>query len=131
MKAFHSVRTEMRENAMALTDPGQPPAEVARLARGSPEGEEDSPIEWWMEGAFKGLTHASETGAPYALVPCYMNGEPAVVIALARPEGKRIHMMPLFLACQPWMNFSGKPGDGEEEGGGPDRTADENGPVPD
>jgi hypothetical protein len=30
-----------------------------------------------------------------------MNGEPAVVVALARPEGgRRVHVMPLFVACQ-------------------------------
>ena len=44
-----------------------------------------------MEAAFEGLTHASETGEPSALVPCFMNGEPAAVIAIVQPVGSKVH----------------------------------------
>jgi hypothetical protein len=132
MQAFKNVRTEMRENASVLTSPDgrSNPDGIARLTRQPDEAEDDGPIEPWMEFAFHGLTRAHETGEPYALVPCHMNGEPAVVIALARPEGRRLHIMPLFLACQPWMNFTGRPEDGGEEGGGPARDDPGDGPSP-
>lgn len=124
MKAFQSIRAEMRENCVSMTRPGatSKPPHVARRERREQREQEDghdgSPIEPWMEAYFEALTQASETGAPFTLVPCFMNGKPAVVIALARPQGRRIHVMPLFLACQPWMNFSGQPGESEGDGDG-------------
>jgi hypothetical protein len=112
MKAFHSVKAEMRQACIELVSPSSAAGQPARITRGrlrDPDEDSDSPIEPWMEAAFHGLTHASEEDAPFALVPCFMNGEPAVIIALAKSEGRRTHVMPLFLACQPWMKFSGQP----------------------
>lgn len=127
MRAFQNVRTEMRETCTEVSQPQMQDAPPARIGRRQHRESGDAPdgaIEPWMEAAFEGLTHASETGDPFALVPCFMNGKPAAVIALARPLGRKVHVMPLFLACQPWMKFSSAPGEsGEEEGGGPDRTA--------
>jgi hypothetical protein len=55
-----------------------------------------------------------------------MNGKPAAVIALVRPVGLKLHVMPLFVACQPWMEFSSpsQEGDGGEGGGPTDAAAD-------
>jgi hypothetical protein len=135
MRALHSIRTEMRENALSFTRPFvDEPAKPARVLRGMPEEKLDleAHIEPWMANAFKHLVHSAESGEPFALVPCFMNGEPAAVIALAQRIGGKMHVMPLFLACQPWMDFSGQPGaegDGGEEGGGPHRDADDS-PAP-
>lgn len=137
MKAFHNVRSEMRETCIEVSQPPtQEPARLARvmrLRRGHierDEGESGTHIDPWMEAAFHGLTHASETGEPFALVSCFMNGKPAAVIALARPVGSKIHVMPLFLACQPWMDFGGSPESSGDEGGGPDRAAANDPPAP-
>jgi hypothetical protein len=109
MKAFQSVRAEMRESCIELTHPGaeeaEPSRHIARVGREEME-EEDSHIDPWMEAAFYGLTHANETGESFALISCFMNGKPAAVIALTQNDGRRTHVMPLFLACQPWMNFA-------------------------
>lgn len=129
MQAFHDIRREMRDTCLSLTRSGQPEIRppIIRNRRDASEGgrELEDHIEPWMAAAFDGLIHASETEDPFALVPCFMNGKPAAVIALARQIGRKTHVMPLFLACQPWMRFSGQPdGDsGEDEAGGPDRAA--------
>ncbi len=134
MKAFQSVRAEMRENAISITHPyaGAARKPMHREPEEPHDEEDDEGIEPWMEIAFENLTHASETGAPFALVPCTMNGDPAVIIALARPEGpRRMHVMPLFVACQPWMKFSGPAqGGDEDEGGGADGTRSGDSPEP-
>jgi hypothetical protein len=130
MQAFRNVRAEMRDTCLSLTRPGggESRATVARVARSATDegpSSEDH-IEPWMEAAFEGLIHAAQTGDPFALVPCFMNGKPAAVIALARQAGRQTHVMPLFLACQPWMSFGGEPGEGgEDDGGGPDRNAND------
>jgi hypothetical protein len=134
MIAFQDIRAEMREAMPAITMPygGQtaPPAQVRRGRKGPARDDLDTPVERWMEAAFEGLIRCHETGEPYALVPCFMNGEPAAVIAIAQQIGSKVHIMPLFLACQPWMNFSGPPSeDGEEDGGGPARS-EEDAPAP-
>ena len=59
-----------------------------------------------MAIAFENLTHASETGEPFALLSCFMNGKPAVLIAATRNEGRSTHVLPLFMAVQPGMHFS-------------------------
>ncbi len=128
MKAFHSVRAEMREACLGLTSPvpGRP-GDPAQVIRAEEEAEPDTHIEPWMEVAFHCLTHASETGEPFALISCFMNGEPAVIIAAARSRGRRTEVTPLFMAVQPWMSFSEHPSDegdeGGEVGGGPARNA--------
>ncbi|WP_375414985.1 hypothetical protein [uncultured Bradyrhizobium sp.] len=122
MKAFRSIRDEMREAMAASTQPTPggtvSPMQVSRPGRRAAAEEEDDGDAWradpWMEAAFEGLTHASETGEPFALIPCTMNGNASVVIALIHRQGRQTHVMPLFLACQPWMKF-GPPRDEPEE----------------
>jgi hypothetical protein len=137
MKAFRDVRTEMRESCLDLARPATRKDHPARIARNKPHDREDSDephphIDPWMEAAFESLIHASETGDPFALVPCFMNGKPAAIIAAVRTFGCKVHVTPLFLACQPWMQFSEAPDEGgEEDGGGPrDRAATGSPPEP-
>ena len=80
MQAFQDIRIEMRESCISLTGPSAPKRDPARIARGNREQSDPANdlIEPWMEAAFYGLTHASETDEPFALIPCSMNGEPAV-----------------------------------------------------
>lgn len=126
MIAFRDIKAEMRDAIAAVTAPygGEPPP-PKRITRGhaAPADDMDSPIEPWMEAAFYGLIHAAQTDDPFALVPCLMNGEPAVIIAAMRQFGRKTHATPLFLACQAWMNFSAPTEDGED-GGGPARAED-------
>jgi hypothetical protein len=112
MKAFQSIRAEMREAIIATTHPGNPVTAARPMQRQqeTPD-EEDGYIEPWMEIAFRALTHASQTGEPFALVSCFMNGQPAVVIAATRDEGERTHILPLFVACQPGMLIRPHPED--------------------
>jgi hypothetical protein len=134
MQAFHNIRTEMRETCIDVSSPlrsaaGRPARVSHPRATGHDSTAQDTHIEPWMEIAFHGLTHASETGEPFGLVPCFMNGEPAALIAAMHREGGRTHVLPLFMAVQPWMSFTGPDGEGGgddgEEGGGPARnTAD-------
>jgi hypothetical protein len=122
MRAFRDIKDDMRQACRSVTQPvpggtlspmqTRRPRRYAELESGEPDG---SAIDPWMEAAFDGLTHASETGDPFALVSCRMNGEPATIIALARQQGRQTHIMPLFLACQPWMKFSGPAGEGEDD----------------
>jgi hypothetical protein len=122
MKAFRAIKDDMRHACRAVTQPvpggthapmqTQRPRRYAALECGEPDG---SAIEPWMEAAFHGLTHASETGDPFALVSCTMNGEPATIIALARQQGRQTHIMPLFLACQPWMKFGAPAGEESDD----------------
>jgi hypothetical protein len=115
MIAFRDIKAEARENALRLTSPAFTEAgSPARMARGKatdPGDGEDSHIEPWMEAAFAGLTHASETGEPFALLSCFMNGQPAALVAATHRQGSRTHVLPLFLAVQPWMKFSEHPED--------------------
>jgi hypothetical protein len=139
MKAFHNIKTEMRETCLALTHPSagepQPCARIGRGGGGRIEDDEaDTHIEPWIELAFRGLTHASETGEPFALVSCFMNGEPAALIAATHQDSRSTHVLPLFIAVQSWMKFSGhaeeegEGDDGEEEGSG--RRSAEDAPSP-
>lgn len=112
MQAFRSLKAEMRDNAIEVTSLVMGREEApARIRRGPAfDTYRDSPerhpyIDPWMEDAFHHLAHASEDGAPFALVPCSMNGKPAAVIAAVQQRGSSLHVMPLFLACQPWMKF--------------------------
>jgi hypothetical protein len=114
MKAYAELKAAMRAAGESLTSPELRGSGIpARVAAGeSPcdadrEDERHPHIEDWMEEAFAALVQAGEEGAPFALVPCFMNGKPAAVIAAVRPQGRKLHVMPLFLACQPWMKFSG------------------------
>jgi hypothetical protein len=112
MKAFQNIRTEMRDSAAMVTSPAQAGAAApARISRAGVRGRPGSHIEPWMEIAFRGLTHASETGEPYALVSCFMNGRPAAVIAATHDDGERTHILPLFVACQPGMQIRPHPED--------------------
>ena len=132
MKAFQSVRSEMRDTCVEIGHPAAHERDEGRIARVHRKREDDHPrpIDPWMEIAFEGLTHASETGEPYVLVPCVMNGEPAVVIAIVQEVGSKVHVMPLFLACQPWMTFASRATEDGDEGGGPDRAAANDPPAP-
>lgn len=129
MRAFQSARAEMRETAIRLTHPAHAtasaPARVGRIAPAIDE-ENDTHIEPWMELAFRGLTHASETGEPFALVSCFMNGEPAALIAATHTVGSRTHILPLFMAVQPGMHFTSHGDvtghDDSDEGNAPDRA---------
>jgi hypothetical protein len=90
MQAFRSIRDEMRQAIIGVTHPNPGPG-AAPMVRGGSEPEEDDDcdthIEPWMELAFEGLTHASETGEPFALVSCYMNSQPAALIAATHQPG--------------------------------------------
>jgi len=141
MIALREIRSEMRENAVHLTNShaATKPDAPVRIVRSNERGmdeDADTHIEPWMEIAFRGLTHASETGEPYALISCFMNGKPAALIAATHREGARTHVLPLFMAVQPGMQFtphadedSSEEEEGED-GGGPDRTATGNPPAP-
>jgi hypothetical protein len=130
MRAFHDIKHEMRETCISLTRPDTGPVDTPmqkykglREQAKRPHAKA-SPFEPWMQAAFGEITRAAETGAPIALVSCIMNGKPAVVIGVAGQQGSKTHVLPLFLACQPWMNFSQDPdtavvlgvGDFEEAG---------------
>jgi hypothetical protein len=119
MRAFQSTRAEMRETAIRLTHPAHgkasAPARVNRMMASDIEEEADSHIEPWMELAFKGLTHASETGEPFALVSCFMNGQPAALIAATHQRGDGTYILPLFMAVQPGMKFTPHLGDPEAD----------------
>jgi hypothetical protein len=117
MKAFRDIKTEMCENSASLIEARIGRTEVpARIARGSAGDDEgDSNIAQWMAASFHALTHASETGEPFALVSCFMNGQPAAIIALTRNDGRSTHIMPLFLAVDSSMNFSRHPDQASED----------------
>jgi hypothetical protein len=122
MISFREIRSEMRETAICVTHPSTavrlPPA---RIIPEPEEGDEaDTHIEPWMEIAFKGLTRASETGEPYALISCLMNGQPAALIAATQPQADGMHVLPLFMAVQPGMHFTPHGGDGYSDGELPD-----------
>jgi hypothetical protein len=116
MEAYRSVRDEMRATCRTITQPNAARIEpTARITRGgSPEGDKsETHIEPWMEVAFEALTHASETGEPFALISCLNNGKPAALIAATRREGRRTHVLPLFVAVDDTMRFSAQPDDGD------------------
>jgi hypothetical protein len=115
MNAFHLIADEMPKAAKAITAPATRPGRPMIRARGvsptaaNPLGEAPhgpaTHIEPWMAAAFADLVHAAETDAPYALLSCFMNGKPAVVIAYLREDGDRSHVLPLFVAVQAGMAF--------------------------
>jgi hypothetical protein len=120
MIAFQDIRSEMRKNAIHLTSPdaaaaARGPAQVTRSQESDMDEDVDTHIEPWMEVAFKGLTHASETGEPYALVSCYMNGRPAALIAATHQRGDGTYILPLFMAVQPGMQFTPHAGEEAED----------------
>ena len=131
MKAFQSVRAEMREACLGITSPTQCAADApARLSRPAEDEDAETHIEPWMQFAFLSLIHASETRERFVLVSCFMNEEPAVIIAAGREDGSRMQITPLFMAVQPWMSFTPHTEDGGQEGGGPDRAAANDAPAP-
>jgi hypothetical protein len=115
MEAYRSVRDEMRANSCLVTQPATAHnAPPMRITRGpEPSDEPETHIEPWMEVAFEALTHASETGQPFALISCLNNGKPAALIAATRREGRRMHVMPLFVAVDDTMRFSPQPDDAD------------------
>jgi hypothetical protein len=138
MIAARNIKADMRHACIGVTSPvpqaAERPAVVSRRRGSGYEGEQtDTHIEPWMEAAFYGLTHASETGEPFALISCFMNGEPAALIAATHREGNRTHVLPLFMAVQPGMQFTAhddESGDEEEDGRGPDHAATKTPPAP-
>ncbi len=102
MRAIQNIRTEMRENCLSLGRPATATQSAARITRtahlrqqANDDSDEPHPhIDPWMEAAFEGLIHASETGDPFALVPCFMNGKPAAIIAAMRSFGRKLHVTP-------------------------------------
>jgi hypothetical protein len=119
MIAFRDIKAEARQNAIRLTSPTetarQAPARVRRSREPDIDEDADTHIEPWMEVAFNGLTHASETGEPYALVSCYMNGQPAALIAATHQRGDGTYILPLFMAVQPGMKFTPHLGEPEAD----------------
>jgi hypothetical protein len=112
MKAFQNIRSEMRDSAAFVTNPVQGGAsQPARISHADTPQGPGTNIEPWMEHAFRALTHASQTGEPFALVSCFMNGQPAAVIAATRDDGERTHILPLFVACQAGMVIRPHPED--------------------
>lgn len=110
MKAFASVRAEMRHAASTVTHPshGEPDTPIRIACAGQGDADDDGPsyIEPWMAAAFRAVTHASETDEPFALLSCFMNGKPAVIIAGMHQQGGSTHVLPLFMAVQQGMRFS-------------------------
>jgi len=120
MKAFRSIRDEMRDTAAFISHPYDG-SSAAPMRREPDEPDEEglpAGIEPWMESAFELVTHASELGAPIVLAPCLMNGEPAAVICFAEQRGGRTHVRPLFVACQESMVFTAQARDRGGGGGG-------------
>ncbi|MCP1839114.1 hypothetical protein ACVIHI_007972 [Bradyrhizobium sp. USDA 4524] len=114
MRAGTATDSRLRERYRELTEPHRgPPGMPAQIARGHDGAAPDevSHIDPWMEVSFNALTRASETGEPFALISCFMNGQPAAVIAATHRQGSRTQVMPLFMAVQPWMNFGSEPVD--------------------
>jgi len=115
MKAFQSIKSEMLENALRMTEPstatGAAPMQKYRtLQEGAPPPEmAASAFPRWMEAAFAYTTHAAAANAPIVLSSCLMNGKPAHVIGAVTKKNGRPHITPLFLACQPWMKFAADP----------------------
>jgi hypothetical protein len=108
MIAFRDIRSEMRENAIRLTNPtteARTPAQVSR-SRASEMGEDlGARIDPWMEEAFAALITARETDEPFLLLPCSVNGEPtaAIVHVSHMDDANRTHVTPLFVAVTPGM----------------------------
>jgi hypothetical protein len=122
MQAFRNIRAEMRESAAFISQPyvGRPRQPMERKPE-TPEHDDELPpgIEPWTQSAFEELIHAGRTGAPFVLMPCLMNDEPATIIGFAYERGGRTHVRPLFLACQPWMMFTAQAeSSGDSETGG-------------
>lgn len=68
MKAFHTIKSEMHENARHMTEPSAasaaPPMQKYRTLReeaATPPDEDSSPFPRWMQAAFAFATHATET----------------------------------------------------------------------
>lgn len=101
MKAFRNIREEMREAVVTATQPHAPPGN-GPMRRGRAE-EEGTNIEPWMAASFAELIRAAETDAPFALISCFVNGEPSATIALTRPARNGLMVMPLFVAVTPSM----------------------------
>jgi hypothetical protein len=116
MEAYRTVRDEMRATCRVVTQPTDATGELpARITRGgSPEHDDgETYIEPWMEVAFEAITHASETGEPFALISCLNNGKPAALIAATHRQGHRTHVLPLFVAVDGSMRFSAQPDDAD------------------
>jgi hypothetical protein len=116
MEAYRSVRDEMRATCRLITQHAaagvQPPARIMR--GGSPEDDDgETYIEPWMAVAFEAITHANETGEPFALISCLNNGKPAALIAATHRQGHRTHVLPLFVAVDGSMRFSAQPDDAD------------------
>jgi hypothetical protein len=76
MIAFTDIKAETRRSCAEIGHPfGDGRQQPARVARGE-EHQVVIYIEPWMEGAFGGLARAAEDDSPFALVSCFMNGEP-------------------------------------------------------
>ncbi|EJW11628.1 hypothetical protein A33M_2931 [Rhodovulum sp. PH10] len=107
MKAFRNIRDEMREAVILATSlnmpPGDAPMRQARPGGGHTGDEEGTNIAPWMAASFAELVRAYETDAPFALISCFVNGEPTATIALTKPEGDSLMVMPLFVAVTPSM----------------------------
>lgn len=117
MRAFKSVRSEMRENAVSATHPYEGKGKRSTEQKRDTGADDDlGHVEPWMATAFHGLLHARETGEPYGLISCFMNGQPAAVIGLAREVMGRTHVLPLFLAVTAGMKFSEHPPEPDGEG---------------
>jgi hypothetical protein len=123
MKAFRSIRDEMKDTAAFISHPyaGRARRPMERQREASEADEVPHGIEPWIEAAFEELIHAGRTGAPFVLAPCLMNDEPSTIIGFAYERGGRTHIRPLFLACQAWMMFTAQAegnGDSDDGGGG-------------
>jgi hypothetical protein len=125
MNALHSIAAEMQRTARAVTEPntrasGKPivQARGVRASTAALAQDDDEPvthIQPWMAEAFAGLVRAADTDAPFALLSCFMNGRPAAVIAYVHDEGRRKHVLPLFMAVQSGMHFTPHEDAPEEE----------------
>lgn len=110
MITFPDIEADMRAACTSVTLPAIRSSNPIRITPGEPEGgATEGPIEEWMEIAFHGLTHASQTGEPYALVPCLMDGVPSALVAATRTEHGSTYVLPLFVPAPRGSKFTPLP----------------------
>lgn len=111
MEAYRTIRSELRDNAASATNPYAALGKAPMQRQPGPVDEDpllkayDENVQSWMEEAFMELVRASQTGEPFTLLPCTVNGEPtaAIVHLSHRDDRNRFHVTPLFVAMTPGM----------------------------
>ncbi|MGO3933076.1 hypothetical protein [Rhodopseudomonas pseudopalustris] len=79
-----------------------PPEEVDEAS------EEEDVFDPWIVASFGELIRSAFTDAPFALVPCRVNGEPSACIALTKGRGRKLWVQPLFVAVTASIAVTGR-----------------------